>query len=367
MEESKTMREFLKGALSFDDAGYHQDGNIHYSNLKTVDYDPRQLVAEGDESESMKLGTAFDLCVMDVNAFKYTYQASSVPRPANTLGLLADILIGLPGMTKADWQTNGHDYINKICDEHELWKSTKGANRHEKLVELWNKPELFNYLREQQLLAQTPPEHILEFSQYNDILVKSVKLMAHIKEVCKFELTDEVGMLWQPIYRFEIMGHQISVKYDLLIVNYTQTTIYPFDIKYYASGKNVYLWPAQFKMFRYDIQSTLYTLGLKDLVDKYNVATNENWTIDNFRFGIACPNDDRTMVYVVSKNQVRLSLNGYTTVSGYRVRGIYELINLYNWHTQQNLFEHTKEFYDYGSQIPLELPLTSDNYIRNGK
>ena len=335
--------------LTENNEDYHTDGNIHYSGLKSLDSDVRYIDPniEFEPTEAMQLGSAFDLCMESQAKFQEEYKCASANKPTHTLGVLADALITEPAFKDID--TKDTVAVCKVCDELELWKSHKGKLRDEKLIKEFDKPEFHNYVAEQHRLKNIPSDRILSFDDYNTIIKRSQTLREEVYAMFG-KPSDSISYIWQPIYRYQLKTDNktsvtVSVKWDLLIVNHDNHIINQIDFKYYASGKNVYGWEAQYYRSRYDIQTVLYNKGLQDLLKVINEGQSDSYSIDPvFFFGIGCPNDERTLLFGISPKQITIdTCTGYETPAGYYVKGIFELINEYLWHMDKQEFTHYKE------------------------
>jgi hypothetical protein len=148
------------------------------------------------------------------------------------------------------------------------------------------------------------------------------------------------------IVSFEYQGFNIKGELDRVMINHHTQKIKPLDFK--TTSKPIMGFMGEFWKLRYDFQAATYSLGLvnhpeiKELIDK-------GYTMDPFRFIVAhSESTTAPMVFTVPMKVITIGTYGGETSMRY-YEGLQQALERYDFASQNNLWDHPKEYYDNGS------------------
>jgi hypothetical protein len=96
-----------------------------------------------------------------------------------------------------------------------------------------------------------------------------------------------------------------------------------------------------FIKWRYYLQASFYHFGLSRVSD---------YEVQPFEFIVASTTDFpcRPLIYKCTNKDLHIGRFGGTSSNGYKTKGWEELIDELEWHTRENLWEYSFEFYQNG-------------------
>lgn len=169
-----------------------------------------------------------------------------------------------------------------------------------------------------------------------------------------------------PIY-FKIGEHNCKALLDGVIIDHEKKTIQPFDLK--TVGKGVWDFPISFVKFGYYRQAAMYSLALDDYIQIRSLYDSDilNYTILPFKFIVVHTKKDSlqpSLIYTTTENDIQVGLyGGYLKSNGNKMKGIYELIEAYEWHNLTNQWLLPKEIYESEGEITLDVFKNLDDAI----
>lgn len=175
-------------------------------------------------------------------------------------------------------------------------------------------------------------------------IVRSLLEVPAINNVFNPSDSDVEVQTQYPLY-FEYMGVKLKGLLDVVHINHATKTVKEFDLK---TSWTVLDFQYNRNTNRYYLQEAVYNAGLKAAFPDYTI-------------------NPRTYIIADSKNQIRPYLartlvdhldqgyNGFTTQSGYRRRGINEIITEIQWHFDHSVWNTTSEIYKNNDEIVLSL------------
>jgi len=61
-------------------------------------------------------------------------------------------------------------------------------------------------------------------------------------------------------------------------------------------------------------------------------------------------------IYKMKLDYINLVLEGFETVNGAKIKGIYELLDDYSWYKQNEIYDTTKEIYENKGVVEIKTP-----------
>lgn len=342
------------------DKDYHSYSSI----LNFIEDGPKSLITEKKKStKGLSIGKALDVYMFDDFDKKY---------------YISDLDIKLTSMETTfldivEKQTSGElndeiiesdefrDLCNEIAVENDLFKSDrkgKDGNIKERIDNI--SIVLKDRLKAGSKTVIDPLFYIkivdmaekLKNNQY-------VKDFFNNKNISKYQNLNQITRI------FEYEGIKFKVILDILHINHENKTIQEVDLKYTSMKGSDFL--KSFFKYRYDIQSTLYTLALKDYRDEY-IELKEYSILEP---SIVCVNDtEEPMLYKVTSSDLYDTFYGYEDRHGRYHNGILNIVSDIEFHIKNESFEYPREYYEqkvitiqtnrannYGNSLPFVRPL----------
>lgn len=142
---------------------------------------------------------------------------------------------------------------------------------------------------------------------------------------------------------------------DMIAVDKITKVLYPIDLK--TSYTKTHFWYSNLWKFRYDIQAAFYTEGLMqtDYKEKYGAES-----LANFRFMVESQTSPgNPLIYEASDEILAIGKSG----GKFGIRefeGFEQAIERYKWHSENDLWEYTKEDYQNNGIRCLNLPTNEE-------
>lgn len=139
---------------------------------------------------------------------------------------------------------------------------------------------------------------------------------------------------------FNLKGIPLKALLDKVIVDHTQKTIEPYDIK--TCGDSFL---SSFGNYRYDLQGAFYLLAVRIWRD--TVLKKNEYKILPFKFIVGFTNHKglRPEIWEMTEADVTAGSIGGTTRSGRTVRGYLSLLRDYQWHMDYDRWDYPAEVY----------------------
>jgi len=226
------------------------------------------------------------------------------------------------------------DKIIEYITELDLFKRVK---KLETKLTKFNFKEFYDYII---LLQENSNKIVIDNDEYVTLLAAKHELFTN--KTCKnyFNVKGNVELLDQFEYIFEYKNKNLKVVLDRVIINHDNKTITPLDLKTGANDSKDFI--DNFFKFKYYLQGGLYIEALNHLINnKY-----PGYTLIPFKF-IYVPRfkPSNVKTFILTEKWYEAAWNGFNTLSGYRYKGLDELINEISWHISHEVFDQPKDFY----------------------
>lgn len=163
--------------------------------------------------------------------------------------------------------------------------------------------------------------------------------------------------IYQLELNFKYKKQNVKAILDMVNIDHKNKIIRGVDLKTGTPKPGEF--SKNFFNYRYYMQAAIY----QEALHRFNKKMFKGeYTVENFRFLYLCRTDiDNPVIYTTSQKWLDAAWKGFTTYSGYKYRGITELVDEIIWHKDNKLFEHTRKFYE-NSEVTVE-----DYYINVNK
>lgn len=312
---------------------YRKVDAINYSLLKDVATNPKNILDRKDisDSPSVKQGDLLDIRMQGQELFdkKYAYFDGEVPTA--TLLTLAEKTIEYFKPTPEDLNI---DTVISICDANNLWKTF----RTETVIKKFDNKVFWDYVN--------------FYLNNQDKLMITKQIYENVEQahdtITQHEFTTHIfdrELLYQQDIYFDFQlekdkSEKCKILPDLITFDHENKVIYPYDFKF-MNGKSVHGFESKFFNMYYYIQSSLYTYGIR----KWAKENYPDYNVMIYQFIVI---SDTNLTYPLIFNPyhyISLGIEGFS-INNRQYPGIKQLINDYNWHLENNLWEHRREIYE---------------------
>ena len=321
------------------DDSYLSNTAISQSRLKRILKHPKDFIeyatSEFDEpKDSIIIGDGVDMLITQgEDAFFENFFIMTEEKPSGQMGDFVWNLYAYRNNADAEtiaYESAGfkRDSIEKVRDRF----AKEGSSYYNALVNSENKQVI------------SPQQHKLIYE------IKE-SLMNHKFTKDYFENKERYDVHFQIPLNFTYKDIACKALLDMIVVDKIEKTLYPIDIK--TSYVKTHYWYSNLWKFRYDIQAAFYTEGLiqNNYKEKYGVEK-----MNNFRFMVESQTSPgNPMIYEVSNEILEIGKSG----GKYGVRnfeGFDQAIDRYKWHTENNLWEYSRDDYQNNGIRFLTLP-----------
>lgn len=161
-------------------------------------------------------------------------------------------------------------------------------------------------------------------------------------EILRMESSSNVEVLNQLIILFEFEGNPMRSMLDKVIVDHIKKVVKPYDLKVTWENET---FDYNFLKMKYYIQLGVYSLAIRYWIENYRPELKD-YVVEDFCF-ITIDSSGKTvpLVYKTSKEWIDKSIEGFTTTSGRRYKGVRELISEINHHLETGNWMISKENY----------------------
>jgi len=176
-----------------------------------------------------------------------------------------------------------------------------------------------------------------------DKVVEELRTCEWTKDIVNVENSEDMEVLDQLAILFEVEGEPFKAMPDRVIINHNLKAITPYDLKISYSGED---FQYNYWKMKYYLQVASYYLALHSYKTKDRPELSE-YTIPGIEFIVGSSTlNSNPLLYSTDSININEGLYGFTTRSGMKYKGLYELIKEINWHKKNQLWRNSKEVYD---------------------
>lgn len=322
-----------------------KDLRLSFSKISDFDRNgPQSLIKRTTiEGEFLDFGSLVDDMLQPDFNINDNYYIFDGEKPTAMLGVLCDHLVNIINENVYQFcSIKEEDLIISSIKELGLWKTIKD---NDKLLNKFT-PEAKAYV-----IAKTAKGDKTLVS--NLLVQEAEEMVALLKTHDNTKDFFKKDLLYQKNIIYKIDDFNILSILDYINIDHDAMTIQGIDLK--TGSKPIKEFKSNFIKFRYYLQAELYQQALEKFKKDNNL---ENYTILPFKF-LYCSRYEKIPVFIkISDKWAVAAQKGFTTKSGYKYKGIYELIGDIKWHWLNNIFDQSKETYENNGLITIK-----DNFI----
>lgn len=202
-------------------------------------------------------------------------------------------------------------------------------------------------------IIKSKDKQLISPEEYNNALevVDVLKTHKHTKDLFR---DDDPHLYYQFKVEFEYKGFNFLSLLDIVEIDHDNKTIQLKDLKTGAKNQNEFL--SSFLKYNYHFQAKLYQIAGNKIKELLQI---EEYKLKPFQFIYISRYERLPVVFTVTDKWMEASQKGFVTPSGYEYKGLDEVIDLIEWHHQNNVFNMSKELYEANGNINLK-----DSFIK---
>lgn len=313
---------------------------LSYSRLSDFDRNgPKALNKRSTvKREGVRIGSLVDDLLLNKSNFNKIYYLYDGVKPTATLGKLCDIV--LENYKKPP----SKNVILKIIKKNNLWKKYK----EEKLLEAFDIPLFWDYVKnsfkaKNKILVTSPD------LQLSESLVNILKTHEYSKDIISNGLTHYNQFKFSMEYKGFILRGII----DKVVIDHTLKTVRLIDLKTGQGPASKFI--KSFMDWRYYLQEAVYMKAFKTLCATLGL---KGYKLLPFQFLYISRYEQVPLLFTVSTKWHNAAINGFTTNSGYKYKGLHELLDEIQWHMDNKIFNVSKYVHESNGSVLLD-----DNFI----
>lgn len=315
--------------------------NISYSLLKSFDeHGPKALIERQTVyNKGVDFGTKLDDFIsLPKEEFNNKYLIVQSTLEGDLLKLaqivVNDVRINTKQFIINDARTV--NTLNAIAINAELFKRIKLDDSR---IKKFNTPEFYEFIN---FLYDNKDKEFITPDEYSKLLACQSSLYNHKSTKKYFNCAENIEVIHQLELNYVYKSKNIKCILDMVLIDHARQTIQPIDLKSGSPSAKEFM--SNFFKFKYYLQGALYNQNISIWKVERGLA---EYTQLPFKY-IYIPTFDynNPKTFILTSKWEEAAWNGFTTNSGYKYRGINELIDEINWHIKHQVFDETKEFYE---------------------
>lgn len=265
-------------------------------------------------------------------------------KPTATLGKLCDIII------EYYKEVPTTEKVLEIVKLNEMWPSVV---KDDVLISKFDTKEFWDYIKIK--VANVDKKVVMEKDWYD--AQECVDLFFSHKHT-RHLFVNGMENNYQYPFNFKYKGFNIRGIIDKMTIDHKKKMVYLEDIKTSSSNFNEFM--KSFMSYRYYLQAAIYTKAFNLAIKKD--LNLDGYTLAPFKFIFICRFEKVPVVFEVSEKWHNAAINGFVTSSGYKYKGLDQIIDDIYYHWLNKTYELPTDICRDSGKIKLE-----DNFINPNK
>ena len=239
------------------------------------------------KSDSITFGSMVDCLITEgQEVFNKKFAIANFKIPTDSIKAVIDILLAkeLPEDSLVNVSS---EIILDACNQAQYQFRWSDTTRISKVVELGT--EYYDSMK------NVGNRQLVSNDMYQEVLSTVAELNNNplSKAYLQHDNNDVIDFLYQTKFKTNIDGLDVQFMFDLLVVNYDKKAIIPIDLK--TTSTPEYEFAKRYLEHRYDIQSRLYWIGLRNILD--NDEYFRDFKLFDFKFLVINKDNKTPLMY----------------------------------------------------------------------
>jgi len=312
--------------------------SLSYSKLSSFDQDGCKALVEKTffGNDGTKMGSLIDdLLYSNEEHISSTYFIFNGSKPTATLGTLTTIILN--NFTSVPTKKE----VLEIVIKNDFWKRNLDKTLQFDLPEFWGYLDAMINQKKLGKTLITTEEWVLAHD-----IVDTLRTHPH----SKYYFDNSTNMISQYKFEYKFKGFIFRGIIDMIIIDKENKTVRFVDLK---TGKNPLMqFSESFVKWRYYLQEAIYMKAFEIVKREFKL---KGYKLLPFQFLYISRSEKIPFIFTVTEKWHKAALNGFKTkVSGYKFKGLYELIELVRWHINNNEFTYPKEIVEANGNMDID-------------
>lgn len=296
---------------------------------------------EDEEKRYFRIGSAVDCLLTDPDSFDSEFVISDVKRPSGLMGPFVDALP--KNITE---ESPIEDY--QVAYDKSGYKSKIDTV----ISKFWSNPEFFAYYKQK----QETDKILLSKDEYDEVkyAIENIVFSKYTHEyfVNTYDDNKKIERIFQKPIFFYYNKIECKALLDGILINHTDKTIQPFDLK---TTMDAYEFEKSFYLFSYFRQCAFYHMALQYMIqNEEEYLYLQEYKILPFKFIVSPKKENHpALIYEVSEEILNKGLDG-AYYQGKFYPGLLKLLDDYNWHVSNNYWLTRRDIYENDYVIKLK-------------
>ena len=324
---------------------YRANPAISYSTLSTYARGGHRIIPnlfDKKESTALRFGGLVDTLLTEPEKIKEKYFFADFPNVTDTIQKIVKSAFSMFGEQYRNLESIPFEGMVTLVDYYEYYTNWKPETRVKDIIKKGD--EYYQLL----FISEGKPVISSEEKEKAEACVSTLRTHPFTKDMFESNPFDEnIEKHFQ--LKFLLKEEQspllkglgdIRCMFDLIIVDHKNKTIAPCDLK--TTGKDESEFKDSFLMWRYDIQTTMYSYILKTLIDLDEYF--KDFTVLPFSFIVINKNNRSPLIWVYKENLT--ICDKIDKVSGITYKSWLSLLTELIWYLDTQNYEYPKEAYE---------------------
>lgn len=331
------MKSIKEIAWNVPESEYRADPAISYSQLSAFAREGPKIIPhlrDKKDTDALRFGSLVDCLLTEPETLEERFIIADLPKVSDKVRAICDKIFertsGARSLTVAS-----RDTILEVIESEEYYSTWRADTRIDDIIK---KGESYY-----NLLTLSQEKTLMSTDDYRraQSCVEVLKNHPFTKEILAINpFISNVEKIYQLKFRSEDLAETpVRCMMDFCIVNHTEKTIRPVDLK--TTGKDEEHFEDSFLQWMYMIQATLYAQILQDVASKDDYF--KDFTILPYWFIVINKINQTPMVWEFPFIDWQGDFRDNNTGAVYE--GWRSLLHKMHWHMQTNLFDYFHETY----------------------
>ena len=342
------MKSLASIAWNVDEPTYRSDSALSYSTLSRYEregkFNALPNLFDKLSTPSLTFGSMVDtLITSSEEEYKNQFICVENPGISDTLKEITEKVFALYHEIYNSFDDIPNEILSQVGKSCDFWANDKYDEVRGKKIRENCKPYYNTLLISEGKTVITEEEDALARA-----CVEALRTSPYTSFAFGGNQSEDVEVYYQLKFKGEYEGINYRCMVDAIIVNHTNKTIQPIDLK--TSSHNEWEFPLSFQKYRYDLQARLYWRLIKQNLEKDDFF--KDYKLLDYKFIVINKKNCKPLVWDFPMTQVSGEIS-FTTPSGYKV----------TWRDPYVIGEELHEYLETTPELPKEIG-TSNNIMK---
>lgn len=327
------------------------DRSLSYSRIKDfAENGPDALINRSKaQSVALSIGSLTDDFLDENVNVRDKYIVYDGSKPTATLGKLCNFIID--NYNKVPTKKE----VLKIIEQNNYWSGIKNIDV---LTSKFDIKDFWEYI-DVIITNRNSKKEIITTDMY--LIAEDLALLIKTHNHTKDLFSEDYQRIYQYFFKIKIKNVVFKGAIDYIAIDHKNKTVQIVDFKTGKEPGNEFT--KAFMQYKYYLQEAVYMKAFRSICAKYKL---KGYNLLPFMFVYISKTEMVPVKYTISKKWHNAAINGFTTISGYKYKGLMSLIDDIIWHYNNRVFNMSRELYESNGFMKVEDNFININNIEEG-